>query len=542
MKEEGLNEKDLLIAVKFNKENKSEDGIKKSLSDLGRFYYAKQDYEKGILTWRELVLFVKGTDDQELYGNSLGNLGLLYRKTGSFDLAFKYIYEGIEVLKGLVLNDKVKLSISNMYNNIGSVYIELKKFDEALKVHFISLKYRKELKREFDLAQSYNNIGQCYLESGDLDNANTYLMTALELKQKLGSNKLLGSTYSLLGQLFHLRKENKKAEKYFALCLENRKAYNNHLGYAGILERLGAFLISQKKYQKAESYLLECNEFSKENNLKEIRILALNSLKNLYKETGDFEAAIKYFEEYDVIKERLRGEMVISKMSEMQTLHETQELERKLILEESDKLKTQVLMKELHHRVYNNLVVILGLIRVQKETLTDAAAIKALKKSEERIRAMVSIHQRLYGENVDVIGVNMDLYIDEIAESLSTAYGLSEIIELEFDVEPDLILPVNIAMPVCLIINEIISNAYKHAFAEQENPVLAISLKFQAKQKLRLRITDNGQGIDDLEKIQNSQSFGIKLIHTFCEQMDANLEFLHNESGGTVFNLDFDLD
>jgi two-component sensor histidine kinase len=156
--------------------------------------------------------------------------------------------------------------------------------------------------------------------------------------------------------------------------------------------------------------------------------------------------------------------------------------QKKQISEQSDRL--QWMMKELHHRVKNNLQIVSSLLNLQTYRLKDEESVSAIKESQLRVQAMSLIHQRLYQVD-DVSMVNFKLYLDDLVETLMRSYGYStDNFDLEVTADKEF-LDVDTVMPMGLLVNEIITNSFKYAYKTVERPMLKINLS-SGDQQLRL--------------------------------------------------------
>jgi len=177
------------------------------------------------------------------------------------------------------------------------------------------------------------------------------------------------------------------------------------------------------------------------------------------------------------------------------------------------------LLRELHHRVKNNLATVSSLLRLQTNRLTDSAALQAVRESRQRVDAMSLIHQRLY-QTDEVTTVDMRAYLHDLADGLLRAYGHSaEAVDLELDV-PEPAVDVDVAIPLGLIVNELTTNSLKHAYAQVARPRLRISLR-RERAGLTLRVEDNGPGFD--ASAPAPRSFGRRLIGVLSEQLGGEL-------------------
>jgi two-component sensor histidine kinase len=194
----------------------------------------------------------------------------------------------------------------------------------------------------------------------------------------------------------------------------------------------------------------------------------------------------------------------------------------------------KLLMKELHHRVKNNLQIVSSLLSLQSFRIKDQAAIDAVKEGQHRIEAMSLIHQKLYVQD-NITTVNMQEFIIDIAESLMHAYGYKKNnFRLEINVTETLI-DVDKAIPLSIIINELITNAFKYAFTNIENPELKITFTKQM-QTAELSVADNGIGID-VHAWETNDGYGKELVQTFTEQLEGTLTLSLDH--GTNFRIVF---
>jgi two-component sensor histidine kinase len=194
----------------------------------------------------------------------------------------------------------------------------------------------------------------------------------------------------------------------------------------------------------------------------------------------------------------------------------------------------KLLMKELHHRVKNNLQIVSSLLSLQSFRIKDQQAKDAIQEGQHRIEAMSLIHQKLYIQDA-ITQVNIKEFITDIAESLMQAYGYdNDNFDLQIQVEEDL-LDVDKAIPLSIIINELITNAFKYAYNTTKHPKLMISFTKQSAQA-SISIADNGVGIDAKSWKDNS-GYGKELIQTFTEQLEGTLTLDINN--GTTFKIVF---
>lgn len=200
--------------------------------------------------------------------------------------------------------------------------------------------------------------------------------------------------------------------------------------------------------------------------------------------------------------------------------------QKKQITAQSDRLK--LMMKELHHRVKNNLQIVSSLLNLQTYRLKDEESISAIMESQLRVQAMSLIHQRLYQVD-DVSKVNFKLYLDDLVDTLMRSFGFNSTdFDLQIHVEKEF-LDVDIVMPMGLLVNEILTNSFKYAYKQVKHPSLHISL-VSGNQQLHLDIKDNGPGLNRDAAEPSKSGFGKKLIDALSKQLKA-IYSVDNEHG-----------
>ena len=180
----------------------------------------------------------------------------------------------------------------------------------------------------------------------------------------------------------------------------------------------------------------------------------------------------------------------------------------------------EVLLKEIHHRVKNNLQVVSSLLGIQSRRVQDTAAIDALKEGRSRVQSMSLIHQNLYSKD-NLTGIEIKSYFKKLAENIFLTYNLTpDKIQMTSDID-ELILDVDTVIPLGLILNELITNALKYAFPQGEGKI-HVAIK-ESQDGLLLKVKDNGIGISNPEKVKESDSFGYDLINSFVEKLDGEI-------------------
>jgi two-component system, sensor histidine kinase PdtaS len=188
------------------------------------------------------------------------------------------------------------------------------------------------------------------------------------------------------------------------------------------------------------------------------------------------------------------------------------------------------LLKEIHHRVKNNLQIVMSLLNSQSVYIDNEPALTAIHDSQHRVHAMSLIHQKLYSsENVSTI--DMSIYIRELGTYLSDSFDTGQRIRFAYDIEP-LEMDVSQAVPLGLILNEAITNAIKYAFPDGRSGIISLSLTTTAPQHYVLRISDNGIGISTGLNSKKG-SLGMSLMEGLSEDLNGKLA-IENDQGTTI--------
>ena len=197
--------------------------------------------------------------------------------------------------------------------------------------------------------------------------------------------------------------------------------------------------------------------------------------------------------------------------------------------------QNQVLIKEIHHRVKNNLQVVSSLLSMQARKVNDGDTKDALNSSKTRVQSMSILHQNLYQGN-DVTGVNIEEYLEKLVENIVDTYHIRENIKINIDIDP-ISLDVDTLVPLGLIANELICNALKYAFEGRDQGVLIVSFKSK-ENKMILRVADDGVGIVGDELPIKKGSLGARLIKSFSARLEGEIKI--DNSNGTDISIVFD--
>jgi len=198
----------------------------------------------------------------------------------------------------------------------------------------------------------------------------------------------------------------------------------------------------------------------------------------------------------------------------------------------------ETLIKEIHHRVKNNLMVVQSLLKLQSNKARYKADRQMFAESENRVRAMGMIHERLYRSG-DLSTIDMPEYINSLASVLFSSYRQdNSMVELRVQTD-DLSMDIDTIIPCGLILNELVSNALKYAFPKGQKGLIEVRLTDNGDNTCTLKIMDNGIGLPEGLDLYSTDTLGMQIVTSLCQQIDASLE-VSNE-GGTAFMVTFSI-
>jgi PAS domain S-box-containing protein len=198
----------------------------------------------------------------------------------------------------------------------------------------------------------------------------------------------------------------------------------------------------------------------------------------------------------------------------------------------------EVLLKEIHHRVKNNLQVISSLLSLQEEQMSDVLPAPVFRASKDRVKSMALIHENLY-RSPDLARIDFNDYLHTLTSSLASSFALKPAL-VAIDIScHNIFLGIDTAIPCGLIVNELVSNALVHAFPNGKGGRITVRLSRSESNRLTLTVRDNGVGMPHGFDINQSRSLGLDLVQTLTRQLNGSMEF--NGRGGTEVTVQFSI-
>ena len=228
--------------------------------------------------------------------------------------------------------------------------------------------------------------------------------------------------------------------------------------------------------------------------------------------------------------------LTIENLIQKEKLHKHEQQLEELVRERTETLEKTVaeknlLLKEVNHRVKNNFNVVISLLKMQMNTVSDDSAREALNESMTRVQAMASIHEFLY-RSEHYSSVQADRFFPEILAALSSSINGAHVHRLQQDID-DVELPIDIAIPCSLIVSELITNSIKHAFPE-ESAKGTIRFTLKADDSIKMAVADNGTGLPEDTNLEESDTLGMKIIRALTAQIRGALSIETGDWGTSV--------
>ncbi len=431
-------------------------------------------------------------------GIILANKGEMLIKLGKFNEALEIQKQGKELkIKG----GAPARSIANSDLNIGIAFAKMNRSEEGLinidnalsvfeKVNYPSGIMNSLVAR----GEIYNSINKYNLAISDCEKSKSISIEKIDLRAKMESCKCLHEAYS------------------------NTKNYKQALTNHEIYLKTKDSIFNEKNIKKLTQMELQY-DFEKKQEVKELEVQAEKKESNLIIRgliIGLSLLFIVLLLLYRLIKLRRKKNLLLKIKNEK--------------IEKEVKEK-EILLKEIHHRVKNNLQVISSLLSLQSRQINNPQAQQAINEGRDRVRAMALIHNNLY-QDKDLVGVEAQTYIEKLAQSLFQNYQVNqEKIKLESNID-DIKLDVDTIIPLGLIINELMSNTLKYAFEGREEGKIKLDLLL-SNSNLKLSIEDDGVGLKKEFDIEKSESLGYKIIKAFSQKLNANMNIDTEPNNGT---------
>lgn len=523
------------------------------------------------------LFFNKAMKGYVAIGNKKGQattffkIGWVFKKKGEAEKALDADLKALKLMENL--GDPQGLA--GAYERVSDDLIIQQRLKEAGNYAQKAIDICKENDLQQEMVYALTGAGSVAINDGKNKEAFDFFDAALRLaiNQKLDP-VTLSDFYNNRGNAYKRLAKYKEALKDYQTAhnLAIKSNYNNAI--AATIANLGEVNLLMGNYKEALGYQLETVKLQEQNNDKSNLIENYLHVSNIYEHLGDYHSALDYHKKALALRDSVSSAASDSTMSGMLTRYETQKKEATItsqMHEISQQKKVQwlgigllgllsvfivfgiltyrirvkrskllaiknaeneLLLKEIHHRVKNNLEVVSSLLALQSAQIDDPHTRDAMQESQNRVHSIGIVHQKLYlGKTLDAI--EMKDYFLNLSESVLDSFGAEKRIKIELAMEK-LDIDIDTAVPLGLIVNELLTNTIKYAFPEGRDGLVLIKLEKQKNGNLHLEVADNGMGKSGVTK---GTGFGTQLISLLTRQLNGSM---HEEiKNGTRILFDF---
>lgn len=466
---------------------------------IGGIYYNQEDYEKAKKYWKIAFSIAENNQLPKPLSMILNNLGEIKRLNSELHAALP-LYKKALAIK-ISIQDSLGINIT--LSNIGSVYIKLGKLDSAK--FFYDHSYQiAQLAQDpkmimtscTDYAKYYKTISKAHL-------AAQWAKKTLAIAENYGNLNTLLATYKELAEIYEDQNTLDSCLFFQKKWIDLSEIINHQENEKLALEIEAEFLINEKENELA--HLKEKNKIEQHN----------NQLKDYFQWASILGLFCVLTFTLTIL--RLRNQ-------------KNKKLADSLVQINQQNKEKDLLLKEIHHRVKNNLQVITSLLSLQSYNIADPTTKELFSQSQYRINSMAMIHEMLYQSN-DFSKINYKNYLEQLLDKLISSFkGNNHNIQVDLDV-PKFFLNIDTAVPLGLLINEIITNALKYGLPDDQAGILSVKMKSLDSPNFLLEIGDNGLGYSGDFKSQKHNSLGLRLIQQLTIQLNGTIEKDLNKAG-----------
>jgi two-component sensor histidine kinase len=506
------------------------------------------------------------------------HLGSMHMFMGYNTDAQRYLTEVYELEK----HRNQPSGMADALNGLAIFYNNLNQNDKAEERYKEALTLYEQTDDTLGRANVHANLGLLYVDLKRLDEAEYHLKQQGHLDSLLDSKWGLGFHFDFMGHLERERGNLEKAYKYHLTALNLRETLESHYNISESRTNLTSVLYELGNYQESieqASLILENRERHQSLNH---QLTAFDYLARSHEQLGNFKDALGYYRNYMAINDSISNKDIMEIIAEKDAKFEVaEERNRNALLNAENEASTaiigqksrtifygslglcialvlssiltvlvfkynkrkkelgvalgdkEILLREIHHRVKNNLQIVSSLLSLQGRSIENTEIQQAINDGQSRVRSMALIHQNLYQRD-NLTGVSMSDYLSNLCEELFTTYTIDkDRIQLQLNIQP-IELDVDTLVPLGLIINELISNTLKHAFPNEQKGIVSIAFS-EEQDQYNLTVRDNGVGFIADNVRQNA--FGNKLIQSLSRQLHAKMEQDSNPKDGTTTRL-----
>jgi len=586
-------------ALKIAEKIRYDKGILYNNYILGMYYSSSSDYLLSLQHLNIADSIARKLKNDLRLANIASEKGIVFSKMGNYPEAVKFSLKALEFYEK---TNNLQL-FGNSLVNIGILYKHQNKFKQALAYYKKAIAVYNKLDNEesdYSKAAAYCNMGQTYLKMGNNEMCINSLAQSQRYADKVANPYLNAENSHTLAATFFNKKDYKKSILNYQKAWLSYDSINDKSGVARTKINLAYTFFKDKQFKKALQYNAEGLELAKSIQQLEWQKDAYEDRSEMFVQQNNFKEAYKNQVLFKKINDSMFNANQTKKITELQMQYSFDKLQQKSkqtqrqtivkLNDETNRLRfikntvvlfsvllmvivgfifynfhqakkqrkvidlqkaeledknykilealseKEVLLKEIHHRVKNNLQIISSLLNIQAQNIQDLNVRETIKEGQSRLQAMSLIHQSLY-QSEELDAIHIENYFEELTSYLRQLYsGNNSAIVISIEAK-DLYFDIDTAIPLGLIVNELVSNAFKYAFSEKKQGHIKIYIHSVDDLNYQLSVSDNGKGMPSGFQLEDSKSLGLKLVTILSRQLRGSLQYENRY--GTTFTIKF---
>lgn len=543
---------------------------------IGQDYLDKGDYGDA-RTYLLKAIAVTGENGDIFYqADSYAILNYMYTKQGDITNATEAAYAYLKAMEISGTRAEIAMAASILGDN----YYALGKTTEALKYYKISLEGAIEGGMMNEQITYSTEIGDICTEVGKYPEALEYYNSALKAAVDVKDDKLLADIHHGIGNLYRLLGDYRASLQNYKLAETEYKSVGNQVDLAKLFTNTGKVYTALQQYDLATKSFISAKELYDGLNNKLSMIGYYNGLEQLNIATGNWKSAYNNYKIYAALKDSTFNKETVQKLvvSQMQYTAEKKDATVKAEQEKKDLIARtainrqrnirnvaigvltmvlifsaivfrqrnkialekkrsdllladkELLLREIHHRVKNNLEVVSSLLALQSAQVDDPNTRELMQEGQNRVHSIGIVHQKLYqGENLGAI--EMKDYFINLSESILDSFGANQKVQIECAMDA-LEIDIDTAVPLGLIVNELLTNTLKYAFPDGRFGKVQIRLEKRKDGILQLQVTDNGVGKSGFTR---GTGFGSQLVSLLTKQLSGSMREENHNGTNIIF-------
>lgn len=546
----------------------------------GRAHRLLGEYVTALDEWTFIHEYASARKDSLMVVEAAKQIGAMKGYMGNYLEAQPYLLQVAEI------QDKIGTvsQQASAMNGLAIMYKDMEREEDAIKMYHKALDLFTSVNDTMGRAAINANLGLLHTERGEFELAEEHLKEQGRLHGMAESNYGLAFYYEFLGILRQKQGRPAEALPLADKSLALREALPSHYNIAESRLTVAGILLDLRRYTEAASLAEKVLDFKEDHQSLTQESKAYEILSEAYEGQGKAGAALDYYKDFKKISDSIYRRDHLKEITSRSALYEKAKQDEEIAqlgrlnaISEADNHRKDVallaagfgililtltalvvwrlfrkisrqkaalqvlhnqkdtLLREIHHRVKNNLQMISSLLSLQSEYIEDDIALEAMKMGQSRVRSMAIIHQKLYMRDEAITAVSAGDYLEQLIGELMATLNVRGLnLRLTKDLQ-DIALDIDRMIALGLVANEVITNAMKYAFVGREAGELQVIFK-RSGADIVLVIADDGVGLDE-KFLTDTDNFGSLLIQTFTEQLEGKL--VVDGSDGTSVSLRF---